>query len=99
MAKKLEDRESYVERKLGEAVVGLGGIYRKVVTTHESGWADRECLLPGGVCVFVELKARGKKLRKLQQLQAIRLRKLGFEVLKIDTTEKIKDFVKRYERK
>lgn len=99
MATTLESRENYIERKLKETVESLGGICRKVVTTHESGWADRECLLPGGVCVFVELKAKGKNMRKLQQLQALRLKKLGFEVLLIDTIQKIEDFRKRYERK
>lgn len=99
MAAKLESRENYIERKLKETVESLGGICRKVVTTHESGWADRECLLPGGVCVFVELKAKGKRMRKLQELQALRLKKLGFEVLLIDSIYKVKVFKKRYERK
>ena len=40
---------------------------------------DRICLLPGGRCVFVELKRPGKDLRDEQARAAKRLHDLGFE--------------------
>jgi len=40
---------------------------------------DRICLLPGGRCVFVELKRPGKDLREEQVRAAKRLHDLGFE--------------------
>lgn len=46
-------------------------------------------LLPGGKVVFVELKAPGEKLRKIQEYRAKELRKLGFEVDCLDTVEKV----------
>jgi len=50
---------------------------------------DRICLLPGGRCVFVELKRPGKDLREEQVRAAKRLITLGFQHYTANTKEKV----------
>lgn len=59
----------------------------KLPAVFESGIPDRLCLFPRGRVVFVELKAPGKKPRKLQEVMHSRLRALGFRVEVIDSKE------------
>lgn len=56
------------------------------------GEPDRICLLPKGICIFIETKRPGEDLRKSQERAFKRLRKLGFECFMCDTKEKV-DFV------
>ena len=46
---------------------------------------DRICLLPGGRCVFVELKRPGKELREEQVRAMARLHALGFACYMVNT--------------
>lgn len=55
---------------------------------------DRICLLPGGRCVFVELKRPGKDLREEQERAAKRLHDLGFECYMANTREDVDALVK-----
>ena len=87
--------ERDIERKLKAEVEKHGGLCWKFLSTV-SGVPDRICLLDGGVCVFVELKDKGKKPRKLQQRQIRRSRNKGFPVEVIDSEEGINEFVKKY---
>ena len=50
---------------------------------------DRICLLPGGRCVFVELKRPGAGLRDEQVRAAKRLIALGFKCYTANTKEKV----------
>lgn len=50
---------------------------------------DRIILLPGGRMAFAELKAPGKKPRRLQLARHRLLRRLGFRVYVIDSTGQI----------
>lgn len=54
---------------------------------------DRICLLPGGRCVFVELKRPGKDLREEQVRAAKRLHDLGFECFMANTKELVDEVV------
>ena len=81
--------ESKVEKYLKKQVEKIGGKAYKWNPTGVIGVPDRMVLLPGGKVIFVELKAPGKKLRKIQEFRAYELRKLGFQVECIDTIEKI----------
>lgn len=90
-------RENVIESYLRDKVKGLGGKAYKFVSPGNAGVPDRTVLLPRGRIIFVELKAPGKKPTALQNLQHGKLRKLGFEVLVIDSKEKVDDFVKREE--
>lgn len=54
---------------------------------------DRICLLPGGRCVFVELKRPGKGLREEQVRARARLRALGFECYIASSKDEVDDLI------
>ena len=83
------DSEKYLERALCDGMKELGGVAYKFVSPGHRGVPDRMCVLPGGQVVFVELKSYGKKPTPLQEIEINRLKDLGFEVLVIDSTEKL----------
>lgn len=85
--------ESVIERKLKKQIELIGGKAFKFVSPGVSGVPDRIVLLPHGRIVFVELKAPGKKRRKLQEYRAKELQALGFRVECIDTIEGVSRFV------
>ena len=86
--------EKEVERYLREQVKKkLGGMALKFVSPGLSGVPDRVVLLPGGKVIFVETKAPGKKLRKLQEYVCGMIADLGFEVRMIDTKPKVDAFI------
>lgn len=86
--------ENRVERRLKTQIEKIGGRALKFISPGVTGVPDRIVLLPGGRIIFVELKAPGKKLRKIQEYRAKELRALGFEVKCLDTVEKIDLFIK-----
>ena len=86
--------EKYIELSLVKAVKAAGGICPKFVSPGTSGMPDRLVRLPGGVMVFVELKAPGQKPRPLQKRMHERLRALGFTVYVIDSVEQVKEIIR-----
>ena len=81
-------RERDIERYLVQAVKAAGGEVRKVKWIGRHGAPDRLVMLPwlvGGV--WVELKATGKKPEPHQKREHIRMRKLGQNVVVIDSYE------------
>lgn len=88
--------EKTVEKELCCRVKNdLGGLALKFVSPGQNGVPDRIVLLPRGRICFVETKAPGKKLRKLQEYVCGLIKQLGFEVLRIDTIEKVDAFVRK----
>lgn len=87
--------EKTIERVLREKVKGLGGLAIKSFSPWFTGLPDRIVLMPGGRLWFVELKAPGKKPKPRQVIVHAMLRKLGFSVEVIDTTDGVSDFVNR----
>ena len=81
--------EKQVEQKLVRAVKACGGICPKFISPGTDGMPDRLVLLPGGRIGFVEVKAPGKKPRRLQLLRLEMLRNLGFKVFTLDNPEQI----------
>ena len=81
--------EKQIEQKLASEVKRRGGIAPKFVSPGFDGMPDRIILLPGGRIAFAELKAPGKKPRRLQYARHRLLRKLGFRVYVIDNPEQI----------
>lgn len=77
-------RESEIERYLVCQVKRAGGEVRKCTWPGRRGAPDRLVLLPGGVAIYVELKAPGKRPSALQVREHDRLRTLGQRVLVID---------------
>lgn len=90
--------ESRIENYLKKQVEKMGGKAYKWNPTGVIGVPDRMVLLPGGKVIFVELKAPGKKLRKIQEHRAKELRELGFQVECLDDFRKVDLFIKELEK-
>ena len=84
--------EKYLCKKVKEQ---LHGRAFKFVSPGFNGVPDRIVLVPMGRIYFVELKAPGKKMRKLQEWVADLIRGLGFVVLMIDAKEKVDAFIRQ----
>lgn len=82
-------REKYIEAKLVSEVKSCGGIAPKFVSPGFDGMPDRLVLFPDGRMAFAEIKAPGKKPRPLQVSRHELLRRLGYRVYVIDSTEQI----------
>lgn len=89
--------ESSIEKRLVTEVERVGGWCLKLPAIHNAGLPDRICLFPGGRILFVELKAPGKKPRKIQLFMHRKIRALGFRVEVVDTPEQIKKIIKKHE--
>lgn len=87
------ESEKLIERKLVEKCKENGILCIKLLTYQFTGLPDRMCLLPGGKVVFVELKTTGEKPRKIQINIHNKLRKLGFRVEVLDSTESVQNFI------
>lgn len=92
-ADRKKKRESSVEKKLVEGIEALGGRCLKLTAFGLAGFPDRTCLLPGGVILFVELKAPRKTPTGRQVTVHDILTGLGFTVEVLDTVEKVEDFL------
>jgi len=85
--------EKYIESKFIKAVQNSGGIAPKFVSPGFDGMPDRLVLMPNGKCGFVEVKAPGKKPRKLQIARHEMLRRLGFKIYTLDDPEQIGEII------
>jgi hypothetical protein len=81
--------ERDIEQRLVTAVKAAGGWCPKFISPGANGMPDRIVLMPGGRIAFVEVKAPGKKPRKLQIRRHVRLRHLGFQVFVLDDPAEI----------
>jgi hypothetical protein len=77
--------ERDVEKALVKRVKSLGGICEKYVSPQRRSVPDRIVTLPGGIIIFVELKAPGKKPTDAQKRDHLKRRLLGCDVRVIDT--------------
>lgn len=87
------DSEKLLEKTLREKVKDLGGLALKFHCLSFTGFPDRIILMPFGKIYFVELKSEGKKPTKIQLAVHKILEDLGFQVLVIDSTEKLLAFL------
>ena len=81
--------EKSTEQKLVKAVKAKGGLAPKFVSPGFDGVPDRIVLLPRGRIAFIELKAKGRKMRPLQVRRKRQMESLGFSVYCIDSPEQI----------
>ena len=79
--------ERTIEAALVRRVTKLGGLCEKFVSPGRRSVPDRLVTLPGGRIVFVEVKAPGKGPTELQERDHWRRRKLGCEVIVINSIE------------
>ena len=87
-------RESDIERRLVQGVKKLGGKAYKFVSPGNVGVPDRLVVLPGGVVLFVELKAPGGRLSPNQRLQMTELTGLGAHVFVLWGVEDVDVFLR-----
>lgn len=85
-------REKSIEMYLKSEIEKLGGKAFKFSSPGNNGVPDRIILLAGEVR-FVELKKPGKHLRPIQAYRKRQFEKLGFQVLVIDSKEKVDEFI------
>ena len=82
-----------IEAALRDGVRWRGGIAYKFVSPGNVGVPDRLVLWPGGRVQFVELKAPGGKLSKMQTRQIERLEALGFPVSVLSSKKDVQRFL------
>jgi hypothetical protein len=84
--------EKNIESALVKRVKELKGLCEKFTSPGRRSVPDRLVTLPGGIVIFVELKAPGKLLSPLQIRDNLRRRALGCDVRFIDSLEQVRAF-------
>tara|TARA_R110000868_G_scaffold244624_1_gene500980 strand:- start:452 stop:718 length:267 start_codon:yes stop_codon:yes gene_type:complete len=84
--------EKDIEAAFVRRVKALGGTAEKFTSPNRRSVPDRMVMLPGGVVVFVELKAPGKKPTEAQARDHNRRRAMGFVVNVIDNMRDAHNF-------
>lgn len=83
------ESEKDLEAKLRKEVESHGWMALKLLSQLHRGLPDRLILAEYGITFFAEIKTTGKKPTRLQKHCHELLRKLGFQVFVIDTTESL----------
>lgn len=86
-------RERDIEACLIREAEKAGGRAYKFTSPGTAGVPDRLVLLPGGIALFVELKAPGQKPRPLQELRGKEIAGLGVPAFWLDSKEEAKDII------
>jgi len=86
-------KESRVERQLIDGVKALGGKTFKFISPGQAGVPDRVVILPGGTVHFVEVKAQGGRVSKLQQRSLANLRHMGVTALVLTGTDEVRHYL------
>ena len=87
------ESEKALEARLRREVSDRGGMAIKLLSQLHRGLPDRLVLMPGEHVYFVETKSTGEKPTRLQKHCHNQLRKLGFDVWVIDSTESLDRFL------
>lgn len=87
--------ENRIERRLVERAKEAGGMAIKWTAPGTAGVPDRIVFLPGGVVIFVELKAPGRTSTALQVRIQQMLKALGADVRVIDSLEDVDALLKK----
>lgn len=81
--------EKATEAYLVRRVKDLGGVCLKYSNPGVVGYPDRVAVLPGGVTVWVEVKSKGKRPNKVQQLRHEQLRRLSHTVAVVESKSEV----------
>lgn len=90
---KKTESEKTLERKFKEKIEALGGFCTKNSAMGFTGMPDRNIYLPYKTYFLAEIKTTGKKPKKRQPFIIADLRRLGFTVFIIDSTETLNDAI------
>lgn len=85
-------RESRIEKHLKQVVKSYGGECLKWVSPGRHGVNDQLAFLPDGQFYMFECKRPGYSLDPHQERFRLRMKELGFTVIKCDSIEFIDDF-------
>lgn len=85
--------EKQIEARLGRMLRQRGALFYKFVSPGQPGVPDRIIVMPGGRCVFVELKTQVGRLARIQAWQLDQLRQHGAEVYVIKGWEQARALV------
>lgn len=88
--------EKSIERYLVEQAKQNGLPCLKYSNPNMVGYPDRLLVLPGGSVVWVELKSKGRKPTKIQQMRIAGLRNRGHYVWVIDNRKSIDELFAKY---
>lgn len=86
--------EKAIERYLVERAEQNGMPCLKYSNPNMTGYPDRLLVLSGGGVVWVELKSRGRKPTKIQQIRIAELTGMGHLVKVIDNKADIDELIK-----
>lgn len=84
IVKHSEVSEKEIEKYLCKRMKEIGLLCLKYSNANETGYPDRLIVLPTSICVWVELKSKGRKPTKVQQIRIAELEKLKHCVWVID---------------
>lgn len=86
--------EKSIERYLVEQAKQNGLLCLKYSNPNMIGYPDRLLVLPGGRVIWVELKSKGRKPTKIQQIRMSELTGMGHLVEVIDNKADIDKLIK-----
>ena len=84
-----EVSEKAIEAYLNKRAKESGLLCLKYANANVTGYPDRLVCIPGGVVVWVELKSKGRKPTKLQQIRHAELEKIGHRVYVVSSKEQV----------
>ena len=91
-----EVSEKAIEKYLTEQAEATGLLCLKYSNSNMVGYPDRLLVLPGGSVVWVELKSKGRKPTKIQQIRIAGLRNRGHYVWIIDNRKSVDSLIEKY---
>lgn len=91
-----EVSEKAIEKYLIEQAEANGLLCLKYSNPNMVGYPDRLLVLPGGSVVWVELKSKGRKPTKIQQIRIAGLRRRGHYVWVIDNRKSVDSLMEKY---
>lgn len=89
-----EVSEKSIERYLVEQAKQNGWLCLKYSNPNMVGYPDRLLVLPDGGVVWVELKSRGRKPTRMQQIRMTELAGMGHRVYVIDNKTTVDELIK-----
>lgn len=91
----IEMRERDIEQRLVREIRKMGGEAFKWTSPGNDGVPDRIVMLPGGILIFVELKADNGRLSSVQKVQIRRIQRLGQDVEVVQGMDGLEEFLQR----
>lgn len=86
IARHAEESEKAIEQRLANKVRAMKGLCLKFASASMTGYPDRLVLLPQGRVAWVELKSKGKRPTRFQELRHEELKRMGFDVYVADSS-------------